>query len=698
MDVPISDDSEDVLGRVKFVDDFYSQIRNFPSEDSFVFGLNGPWGSGKTSLLNLLRNRLRKDKKIISLDFNPWYFQSAETITRRFYGSIAHAINQEFFYPQLNSAARRYAQILAPLLKRYGIDFSNRDEADVEEVKRLVESYIAESGRRMIIIVDDLERAQKDELLTVLQIVRLSASFKNTLFILAYDQSQISRQLKRLGVSSEFLEKIVQLPLDIPAADRNEIDSFLIYSDLVGHRSHIDKLLDKLEVSGDRRKEFDKDSAEIYISKLSPFFPTLRNAKRFLIGLSVRLPVVKDEVFLLDFFLLEILRVLANAVYQDIWNNSFYYLPSWTTKVLMASPFDFEWDKTKDNHREIIRKHVELLLRNEPLKDNILEILKALFPPRIKDAFESPTNYADNARATFRANKRLTHPDCFDKYFLLDIPKGTVSDKAVESILTSWAKAPDPESSIRETLVSLGKNNQLVEILDRIVVFLGKVDEKLVKPLLKALSLNIKSVPGDGDRAGYDAQFKLILFLLNDRVTAAEKQTATEAVASEVGPIDVAIRLAGVLTESHPDVIWNLRHAIDALALRGIICERFRREFALAGIDIFKSNCHPEFVLYQIGSYDFASARMINDYVMALFEKEPEYIGKLMVAFSPQPPMGRSDFQFDQLKSIYDVKSLGAIALGAGEKAWSNEIEKRAVETFLRLTGEGGASPAETPG
>jgi len=61
----------------------------------------------------------------------------------------------------------------------------------------------------IVVIIDDLERAHRDELLTVLQIVRLSANFKNTLFILAYDQTQISLQLKNLGIPPDFLDKIV---------------------------------------------------------------------------------------------------------------------------------------------------------------------------------------------------------------------------------------------------------------------------------------------------------------------------------------------------------------------------------------------------------------------------------------------------------------------------------------------------------
>jgi predicted KAP-like P-loop ATPase len=695
MDIAITDDSEDILGRVKFADDYYSQIKQFPSEDSLVFGLNGPWGSGKTSVLNLLRNRLRRNRDIIVVDFNPWYFQSPETVTRQFYNTIAHAMNREFFYSKLSSTARRYARILAPVLKRYGIEFVQADGSTVEEVKDLVESYIADSGRRVVVIIDDLERAHRDELLTVLQIVRLSANFRNTLFILAYDQTQISLQLKNLGISSDFLDKIVQSPQDIPAADQNEIDRFLIYSDSTGYRSQLDKLLDKLKIPNDRREEFDKKSAELYVSTLGPFFPTLRHAKRFLIGFSVRLPVVKDEVYLPDFFLLEVLRVFANRIYQDILNNPYYYIPEWTNKGIMASPFGLEYDdKRKDERREKIREHLDRLVGTESRKDNILAILKTLFPVRIADAFERPASYGDSAAAVLRADKRLTHPACFEKYFLLAIPKGTLSDAAVEATLASWAEAAEPETAIAESFEPLRARHQLVDTLDRMVIFLKKIDEKLITPILKTLTLKIKEVPLDGDRSEQDAEFKFMLFLLDERVPDSQKQNSVETVLRNTPAISVAVRIVLALVESQSGAIWNLRRSVDPPRIKAIVAERFRREFVESGIDIFQAIGLPLYVLYQIGIYDPQSAKMVNAYAMALLEREPRYIGKLIDGFLIEfPGGGPNGFNFDSLKSVYDVKHLAELVERAGESAWSKEKEKRAIDSFLDLVRKASPNP-----
>jgi predicted KAP-like P-loop ATPase len=696
IDVPITDEEQDTLGRRTFVDNFHALIQSFPFEDSLVFGLNAPWGSGKTSVLNLLRNRLRKDENTILVDFNPWYFQSAETITRRFYDSVASSINREFFYPHLRAIARRYARILSPVLKKYGVELPQTDEPTVEEAKAMVESYIVDTGRRVLVIVDDLERANDSELATILQIVRLSANFKNTMFVLAYDQTQLCGQLSKVGMSPDFLSKIVQIPMDLPGADKNEIDRFVIYSDAQGHKSQLDRLLDKLEITGDRRNVFDKESVELYRTRLSPFFPTLRNAKRFLIGLSVRLPAVKNEVSLLDFFLLEILRVFANAVYQDIWANPFFYLPSWTTKSMLSSPFPLDFDDNRKQWRRVqIKNHIDDLLKNEPQKDNILEILKKLFAPRIADAYGRPASYGDNAAAAFRAEKKLTHPECFDKYFLLAVPKDAVPDAAVEAKLASWAKSENPENAILEDIANLRESNQLVETLNRILTFLRKLDDKVIMPLLKAISRGIESVPIEGDRSEQDARLRLILFLLNDRVSAEEKQATTEAVIRDIHAIDVAVRVVNALASDESAVTWELRRSLDLSLIQKIVQERFAKEFVDTDVNIFGANSLAQYVLYQVGTYNAESAQMVNGYAMALLEREPKYIGKFIDGFLVEFPGGPHSFNFDQLKLVYDANHLAELARRAGGSAWTNEKEKRAIETFLRLVE--GENPGDPP-
>jgi hypothetical protein len=135
-------------------------------------------------------------------------------------------------------------------------------------------------------------------------------------------------------------------------------------------------------------------------------------------------------------------------------------------------------------------------------------------------------------------------------------------------------------------------------------------------------------------------------------------------------------------------VTWELRRSLDVPRIEGVVQERFAKEFIDPGVDIFAANSHPLFVLYQIGSYNPQSAEIVNRYAMDLLEKEPMYIGKLIDGFLIEFPGGPNNgFNIEQLKSVYDVRRLGELAVKAGDHAWTTEKERRAIESFLSLAG-----------
>jgi hypothetical protein len=270
------------------------------------------------------------------------------------------------------------------------------------------------------------------------------------------------------------------------------------------------------------------------------------------------------------------------------------------------------------------------------------------------------------------------------------VPKGAVSDATVEATLATWSKAEDQDKTILRDLATLSESHKLAEILGRVLIFLSKIDSELVNPLLRSISRNIQSVPMDGDRTEQDAQFKLILFLLNERVPISEKQPSTEVVLREISSIDVAVRIVNALSSDQSSVTWELRRLLDVSRIQRIVQERFKEEFVDGGADVFETNNLPQYVLYQIGTYNSDSAQMISDYALMLLEKKPEYIGKLIDGFLIEYPGGPHGFQFDQLKAVYDTKRLAELARRAGEAAWSKDKEKRAIETFLRLSEEAG--------
>ena len=73
-DRPISKVAEDALNRSGFSKRLANAIRSAPCDESLVLALYGPWGSGKSSIKNMMVEELRSNEWTcpILLEFNPW--------------------------------------------------------------------------------------------------------------------------------------------------------------------------------------------------------------------------------------------------------------------------------------------------------------------------------------------------------------------------------------------------------------------------------------------------------------------------------------------------------------------------------------------------------------------------------------------------------------------------------------------------
>ncbi len=87
-DNPIEQPGDDSLGRASVARDFVDQVLSLDSSKGLVVGVLGPWGSGKTSFINLARNRLA-DSDVPVLEFNPWMFSGADQLVESFFVEIA---------------------------------------------------------------------------------------------------------------------------------------------------------------------------------------------------------------------------------------------------------------------------------------------------------------------------------------------------------------------------------------------------------------------------------------------------------------------------------------------------------------------------------------------------------------------------------------------------------------------------------
>ena len=206
---------------------------NHSSESSVVYGLEGPWGGGKSSVIALLTSYVREeDSRWQVVTFTPWATTGTEGLLSEFFAALA-TVAPKKKGAKVRGLMASYADIARPIVSLIPVAGSAVVEASRTLEHRLAKPWnvafdeiaaaLRELDTPVLVVVDDIDRLQPSELLDLLKVVRLLGRFPGVDFLLAYDEQSLVETLQTPGQGSSskararaFMEKIVQYPLSIP--------------------------------------------------------------------------------------------------------------------------------------------------------------------------------------------------------------------------------------------------------------------------------------------------------------------------------------------------------------------------------------------------------------------------------------------------------------------------------------------------
>ena len=238
-DAPVRQAGEDKFRRWPFAQRVAQTLANRKDPRSIVIGIYGAWGEGKTSVLNFMQDELSSHPSVICLKFNPWRYPDEEKLLSSFFFGLAAAIGASL--KGRKDQAGDLVNRLGPLV---GALFDRKDVAtelgkllsddDIERRRDQVGKLLREAEKRVVVIMDDIDRLEKSEIQAVFRLVKLTADFDNTAFVLAFDNAVVEAALQeRYGTNSPeagaaFLEKIIQVPLQLPAIPKNALRAYCL--------------------------------------------------------------------------------------------------------------------------------------------------------------------------------------------------------------------------------------------------------------------------------------------------------------------------------------------------------------------------------------------------------------------------------------------------------------------------------------
>lgn len=332
-DIPLGDNNPtDELKRDKFAIQLVEVLKNTkPSERALVIGINGSWGSGKTSLQYLIEKSLRssENKELFYLiNFNPWFYSNSKSLSHSYISIVKNKIKSDEYI--ISKSLSRYANTLISGTEnlffntRFFTELSNKPS--LEEELTFVKSRIKNLKKTLLVIIDDLDRLAGEELIEVLRLVRLVGDFPNTIYIILYDKDYVKRVInENLNEhnSDIYIDKIIQVEYTIPEYNLDNLKQLLL--------NHLSIAIEKACPESLTFWSREEINTILKLEQFNYFIKHFRDIKRFTNNLLLRYKSIHSEVNFKQFILLELLRYRHPELTGIIFNSRDIFLSQFTS-------------------------------------------------------------------------------------------------------------------------------------------------------------------------------------------------------------------------------------------------------------------------------------------------------------------------------------------------------------------------------
>ena len=471
-DYPIEKTGEDKLRRTPLAEKVAELLKKFEGKESFVIGIEGVWGSGKTSFINLVHNELEGDSDVIFVPFNPWNFSGQNELIADFFATLNNSLKEtdiKSLSKTFSSYASKLQMSFSPSVTFFGglLSFGLGENfgskgATLQQARLEIDKQLKLLSKKIVVVIDDIDRLDRDETRLTMKLVKMTANFPNTIFLLAYDRKRVVEKLKGEEWSGEeYLKKIIQVSFTLPQPDKQELQAIL-FSDL---DETIKGVYGEVVLEGENEKHWN----DIVFAGFSDLFKTVRDIKRYISSLRLNWSIIGEgEINMVDFITIEAIRVFAPDFYSVIGANQGLFTASRNLYIGLNRRGDINARK----------KEYEELLKEVPedLRGSVDKICNILFP-------QLSSEHGSGFEEIWRKNLRICSDEKFPVYFQLGIPKGKISEDEAKNVV----KTLKDKKSFSENILRFQKEKKLRALLAKLLDYTDNLSEDKVKNLILSL-------------------------------------------------------------------------------------------------------------------------------------------------------------------------------------------------------------------
>lgn len=549
-DNAISNPDDDLFNFRHYAEKVQKLIQlNSSNPEPITIGIYGKWGEGKTSFLNLIENKIdhfekkEGDKEYLKFHFNPWRYSNEDEmifdffdgLSKRFYvekdKNIQKVGKQLIKYSRYLKAIKISSSIGIPtkfgtsvtfdpseIFKAFGEDLKG-NELTLDSLKDKVNDAIKTANFKVVVFIDDLDRLDKEEIYTILKLIKLNANFNNFIFIVNLDSEQVAKAIKyRYGDEivdgNLFLEKIINIPIHLPKIENEDLQFYF--------EIKFSKLINLLDFKDLESKE--KEIDEIKRDFSFHLFKSPREIIRVLNGFFISAFSIGDEINLRDLFWIEWLKIKNTKLYDKIKSynssDSESFFTGQNEIIDFNDKFDMDAGKTV-NRGEYLKGTREKLVKEFEEYKWIIDLL-----------FPNQNNIGQGMKFVYDTNLNINSTLHFDKYFSYHTErkvKNTNLIKLKDQIINK--KSSDLLISIKELFSKKIENQKSLYSLENVIKSMNIIENRNF--FFDFLFKNIDVIP-EGQKDMFEQDYSSRIIKLIGRQLNDDKENNNEKITIEL--------------------------------------------------------------------------------------------------------------------------------------------------------------------
>lgn len=471
------------------------------SNSSFTICINGIWGSGKTSLINLIENCIDKesDNNLSAptfVRFNPWHFESQEQLLTGFFQLLKEALlgrtdwlkdterktlgetlsrySTSISFPSITEAAslltgplqgiiasgnifsKIIVKILSAAVGRY---FTN--SISLDKMKATIDDYLRKRETNIVVVIDDIDRLSDSEICLIFKLVTLTASFPHIVYLLAFDRAVVEKALCNLqrDDGAGYLDKIIQLSIEMPRLSSSDISQ------------QINLIVNNLQKRSPFSFEDQTHLSNVLTRIVSPLICAPRDICRIKNCAETNSARLHGDICVADLIALSTIQTLLSDLYSWLWDNARAIFNESRTR----NETGLKHQLREDLNRQLCQQN----------RCNTLDQgwLGAILPPLSSDSDSEVLNWIDSDEAYVRG--RISNRNLFNLFFS-SRSSSAITRREFNKICTTSSA-----SEIRNAVCTLRSRNEKAELAGQLMLVVPSLDIERCRVIAQASLLII---------------------------------------------------------------------------------------------------------------------------------------------------------------------------------------------------------------